>query len=486
MSPSLIIIVLLSYFLIIGGISFFTSRFGNDNASFFIGGKKSPWYIVSVGMIGATLSGISIVSVPGMVRSLDFTYMQMVFGFFFGYIVVVSVLLPIYYRLNLTSIYGYLGNRFGLLTHRTGALFFILAKAVGGSARLYVVVVVLQEFVFNQLNIPFSVTIFLTLLVIYLYTYKGGIKTIVWTDFFQTIALLLAVILMIVEAIRLMDLNLISTVKVLAESSYSKIFVFDDWHSRSHFLKQFLSGIFVVVVMTGLDQDIMQKNLSCSTLKESRRNMLCYGFAFIPVNLLFLSLGGLLLLYASKNSIDLPLVNDSILPFFAMRLGPLVMICFVIGIVAAAFSSVDSALTSLTTSFMVDILKKDEKSEKRPRIIIHLLFTVLFFFLVLLFRIWNSQSAIDTIYTIVSYTYGPLLGLFAFGLFTSYSIREKWVPWIAISSPILSFILKVVFEREFGYVFGYELLILNGFFTFFGLRLVAKTPQRGKKSSLLK
>lgn len=485
MSPFLIFFVLLGYFFLLGTISFFTSRNENDNDSFFIGAKKSPWYIVSVGMIGATLSGISVVSVPGMVRSLNFTYMQMVFGFFIGYVVVVSVLLPVYYKLNLTSIYGYLGNRFGSLTHRTGALFFIFAKAVGASARLYVVAIVLQEFIFDAWKVPFSLTIFLTLFVIYLYSFNGGIKTIVWTDFFQTIALLLTVILMLVEVVRLLDFNVFSAVKVLVESSYSQIFIFDDWHSRSHFIKQFLSGIFVVIVMTGLDQDIMQKNLSCKSYKESRRNMLWYGFAFIPVNLLFLSLGGLLLIYASVNSIDLPAVNDSILPYFAIRLSPLVTVCFVIGIVAAAFSSVDSALTSLTTSFFVDILKKDKQVDKKSRKKIHFGFTFLFFFLVLLFRFWNNQSAIDTIYTIVSYTYGPLLGLFAFGLFTSYSIREKWVPWIAVASPLISYILKVILENQFGYVFGYELLILNGLLTFIGLKLVAYKPKMNKEEKTL-
>lgn len=482
MSPIVVVLVLLGYFILLGLISFFTSRQGSDNNSFFSGGKNSPWYVVAVGMIGATLSGISVVSVPGMVRSVDFSYMQMVFGFFFGYVVVVGVLLPVYYRLNLISIYGYLGKRFGPTAHRTGALFFILAKAVGASARLYVVAIVLHEFVFKPWQIPFAVTIFLTLLVIYLYTYRGGIKTIVWTDFFQTIALLLAVILMFIDTIRVMDLNVFSAVGLIANSSYSKIFIFDDWHNRAHFLKHFFSGIFVVIVMTGLDQDIMQKNLSCRNFKESRRNMLWYGFAFIPVNLLFLALGALLLLYASQNGIDLPTTNDAILPFFAMRFSGLVMICFVIGIVAAAFSSVDSALASLTTSLMVDILKveeADEKKKRRQRMAIHLAFTVLFFFLVLIFRAWNSKSAIDTIYTIVSYTYGPLLGLFTFGFFTSFSVRQKWIPAIAVASPLLSFAIDTMLKKHTGYAFGYELLMLNGALTFFGLWIAAyKTKKR--------
>lgn len=483
MSPIVVVLVLFGYFLLLGLISFLTSRQGSDNSSFFSGGKNSPWYVVAVGMIGATLSGISVVSVPGMVRSVNFSYMQMVFGFFFGYVAVVGILLPVYYRLNLISIYGYLGQRFGSTAHRTGALFFILAKAVGASARLYVVTIVLHEFVFKPWQIPFPATIFLTLLVIYLYTFRGGIKTIVWTDFFQTIALLLAVILMLVETIRVMDLNVFSAVGAIANSSYSKIFIFDDWHNRGHFFKHFFSGIFVVIVMTGLDQDIMQKNLSCRNFKESRRNMLWYGFAFIPVNLLFLALGALLLLYASQNGIDLPATNDAILPFFATRFSGLVMVCFVIGIVAAAFSSVDSALTSLTTSLMVDILNvasASEKQKRRQRMFIHLGFTALFFFLVLVFRAWNSKSAIDTIYTIVSYTYGPLLGLFAFGFFTKLSVREKWIPIIAIASPLLSFTIETTLKKYTGYVFGYELLMLNGTLTFFGLWIAAYKSKKRK------
>ena len=470
---SILVISLLAYLLFLALISFLTTRNHTDNESFFMGSKKSPWYIVSVGMISASISGISVVSVPGMVRSLNFTYMQMVIGFFFGYWVVAALLLPIYYKLNLTSIYGYLGNRFGLYTHKTGALFFLLGKAVGASARLYVVVLVLQEFVFKALGFPFEATIFFTLLVIYLYTFKGGIKTIVWTDFFQTIALLVAVSLILLKTIQLMDLNVFSAASTVFHSSYSNIFVWGDWSSKSHFFKQFFNGIFVVIVMTGLDQDVMQKNLSCRTLKESKKNMLWYGFSFIPVNLLFLSLGALLLLYASQNSIVLPEVNDSILPFFVPQFGTLVLVCFVIGIVAAAFSSVDSALASLTTSFMVDILQSKKHNTFKNRVFVHLAFTLLFFFLVLLFRAWNSKSALDAIYTIVSYTYGPILGLFAFGLFTSYSIREKWVPLVALASPFLAFLIKFLIETHFTYRFGYEILMLNGALCFLGLWILS-------------
>ncbi|MBN2716058.1 MAG: sodium:solute symporter [Deltaproteobacteria bacterium] len=477
MSSSIIAVILVVYFIMIGIISFVTGRAADGSDSFYSGEKRSPWFVVAVGMIGATLSGISVISVPGMVRSVQFTYMQMVVGFFFGYLVVAALLLPLYYKLNLTSIYSYLGNRFGTISQRTASLFFILSKSVGAAARLYVAAIVLQQFIFDAWRIPFALTMGGTLFIVYLYTFKGGIKTIVWTDFFQTIALVLAAVLLLVDVMARLDLNIVSAAKTISESQWSLVFVFEDWHSRQNFFKQFFSGIFVVIVMTGLDQDIMQKNLSCKTCKDARRTMLWYGFAFIPVNLIFLSLGALILVYASQRGIMLPTASDDIVPSFANQTGVFAAICFVTGIVAATFSSIDSALTSLTTSFSVDILnigKSNTQHSTRQRMVIHFGFTVFLFFLVLLFRALNSKSAIDAIYTIVSYTYGPLLGLFAFGLFMPFAIKDKWTPLVAILSPAISFCIDYCSKKFANYAFGYELLMINGAITFAGICLIIK------------
>ncbi len=479
MSPLSILIILFAYVLLLLVISFFTGK-NKSNADFFSGSKRSPWYVVAFGMIGATISGVTFVSVPGWVRSIDFTYMQMVIGFFFGYLVVVYVLLPLYYKLNLTSIYGYLGIRFGRKAHRTGAWFFLLSKMVSASARMYIVVLVLQQFVFDALGVPFYVTTCGTILVIWLYTFRGGIKTIVWTDFLHTFFLILALILLIVESVRFLNTDCGDAIKMIYESGYSRMFVFDDWQSRQNFFKQFFSGIFVVIVMTGLDQDIMQKNLSCKNLKESRRNMLSYGFSFIPVNLLFLSLGALLLIYAGQNGIALPSLDDSILPMFAMKFGGIVTVCFVIGVIASAFSSADSALTSLTTSFSIDILRLDKKNDtslRKSRFYIHLAISVIFALAILLFREINSKSAIDGIYTIVSYTYGPLLGLYTFGLFTRKRVNDRWIPFIAFSSPVLTFGIDRLLFYYCNYALGYEMLMLNGGLTFLGLWLARENRE---------
>jgi SSS family transporter len=462
-------------------ISFFMRKSGGSNDSYFLGNRKSPWYLVAFGMIGASLSGVSFVSVPGWVRTTDFTYMQMVFGFFFGYIVIAKILLPIYYKFNFVTIYTYLKNRFGIYAYKTGASFFLLSKSIGAAARLYIVAIILKTFIFDRISsvdVPFWAIVLLIMVGIGLYTFKNGIKTIVWTDTLQTFIMIATLCLIIFEITHHLDLSGIKeTATAIKESGYGKIFIFDDWHSRQNFFKQFLSGIFVTIVMTGLDQDMMQKNLTCKTLKEAQKNMYVYGFLFIPMNILFLSLGALLLIFAQKNQIALPALSDDILPFITANgyLGEITIYLFAIGLIAAALSSVDSAITSLTTSFYVDILDNETKSTKpKTRNIIHFGFCLLFVFLILLFKIFNNTSMIDAIYTLVSYTYGPLLGLFTFGLFTKRIPKDKYIPYIAILSPVLIFILDISCRHFFGYRFGYELLMINGLITFLGILIISK------------
>ena len=472
-----ILLTLLAYFGILMLIAKLTSRRA-DNDAFFRGNRQSPWYVVAFGMIGASLSGVTFVSVPGMVRGIDMTYMQTCMGFFVGYLIIAHVLLPLYYKLNLTTIYSYLNERIGRYSYKTGASFFLLSKIIGAAARLYLVCLILQHYVFDDLHIPFSISVIGIVLLIWLYTRKSGIKTIVWTDSLQTFCLLAALGLILYNVDSQMNLGLGGMVQTVAESDYSRIFVFDDWASKQNFFKQFLSGIFITIVMTGLDQDMMQKNLSCRNLREAQKNMYAYGISFVPVNLLFLSLGTLLLIFASQSGLALPEKSDDILPFFAAegRLGFVTMIFFTIGIVAAAFSSADSALTALTTSFCIDILgveRTDEKDAEKTRKWVHFFISTVFIGFIILFKVANNDSIIDAIYTIASYTYGPLLGLFVFGLFTKMRPRDKYVPWVAIASPIICFAIDRAVHQATGYQFGYEMLMFNGLLTFVGLSLLS-------------
>ena len=481
----MILFILIAYFLVLLLISFIVGRKSTDNDAFFLGNRKSPWWIVSIGMIGASLSGISFVSVPGMVRGIDFTYMQTVFGFFFGYLVVAKVLLPLYYKLNLTTIYTYLNERFGKYSYKTGASFFLLSKIIGAAARLYIVALILQTFVFDSLGVPFWINVCFTVLLIWLYTFRSGIKTIVWTDTLQTVVLLGALVLIIIETVRLIDMDFGEMLSTLVQSEQTRIFVFDDWHSKQNFFKQFFSGIFIVIVMTGLDQDMMQKNLTCKNLREAKKNMYWCGISFVPINFLFLGLGAMLLLLASQNNIQLPNASDEILPMFAANyLGKTSLILFVIGIVAATFSSADSALTSLTTSFSVDILgiqQQDAQKAKCTRMKIHICISLIFILIILLFKAVNNKSIIDAIFTIVAYTYGPLLGMYAFGLFTKRQTTDKFVPYIAVASPIICGLLNWISSNFWNYSFGYELLMLNGLLTFSGMWIFAqKTPKSAK------
>ncbi|KUL16427.1 MAG: hypothetical protein XE13_0725 [Proteiniphilum sp. 51_7] len=483
MKPIFLLLVIALYFGVLMLISWLTSRNGAGNDTFFRANKSSKWFVVAVAMIGTSISGVTFVSVPGMVRNLDMTYMQMVFGFFFGYLVIAYVLLPLYYRLNLTTIYGYLDQRYGPKSYKTGAWFFLLSKIVGAAARLYLVAFILQTLVFDAWGVPFVVTVIGIILVIWLYSHKSGIKTIIWTDWLQTLLFITALVLIVWQVGIRLNLNFEGMVTAIRESPHSRIFVFDDWASTQNFFKQFFSGMFITIVMTGLDQDQMQKNLTIRTLKDAQKNVVYYGLAFAPINFLFLCLGVLLIYFAEQSGIMLPEVSDNILPVIASEyLGPVVLGIFVVGIVAAAFSSADSALTALTTSFCVDILhmkavsqtEEQEKNDIRTRRRVHVAISAVFVLIILLIEAIGSDSIINAIYKLASYTYGPLLGLYFFGLYTKVKPTDKYVPWVAIAAPVLCVVIEVAMKQWFGYQVGYELLLLNGLLTGLGLRAISK------------
>ncbi|PWD99921.1 sodium:solute symporter [Marinilabilia rubra] len=478
MEPLLILSLVGVYFVILIAISVITSKRA-DNKSFFLGNRKSPWGVVAIGMVGASLSGVTFVSVPGYVTSVGYTYMQMAAGFFVGYIVIAYLLLPLYYKLNLTSIYSYLNGRLGTGSYKSGALLFIASKIVGASARLYLMAVVLQISLFDELGVSFSTTVMVLIGLIWLYTFRGGIKTIIWTDALQTILFICAVIVTIYHIGQEMDLGITGLAAEIKNSGFLKVFEFSDWRSSQHFVKQFLSGIFITIVMTGLDQDMMQKNLSCRNLNEARKNVLSYGFAFIPVNFLFLSLGALLVVFMRFKGIEMPARADDIFPIVATGgyLPVSVGVLFFLGLMGAAMSSADSALTSLTTSFSVDILNIDSltgNSARKVRMIVHFAFALVVGLVIIVFRAIGQDSIIDTVYTLAGYTYGPLLGLFAFGLFTKRSVRDVWVPFVAILAPVVTGVLDFNSVEWFGFNLGYEKLMLNGLLTFIGLMGLSK------------
>ncbi|WP_308274404.1 sodium:solute symporter [Prevotella sp.] len=465
----LIIITVLLYFAALMLFSRITARHGDNNQTFFRANRRSPWYMVAFGMVGASISGITFVSVPGMTMFTGMTYVQMCIGFILGYFAVAFVLLPVYYRLNLTTIYTYLKERLGMRSYKTGAWFFLISKMTGAAVRFYVVCIILQRFVLDAIGVPFALTVVAMVALIWLYTRRGGIKTLVWTDTFQTTCMFAALILIIYNVMGQLGMSATDAVKAIAADEHSRMFVMDDWISKQNFWKQFLSGAFVVIVMTGLDQDMMQKNLTCRTLREAQKDMCTYGFAFVPANILFMALGILLMQLAQKDGIALPASGDELLPMFAAtgRLGSTVVVLFTIGIVAASFSSADSALTALTTSYCVDIRQREGDEQLRRRA--HIGIAVVFGLFILLFKTLNSTSVIDAIYILCSYTYGPLLGLFAFGLFTRRKPCDKLVPYIAVASPIVCFALENTAMQCWGYKFGYELLMINGLLTFMGL-----------------
>ncbi|MCM1079546.1 MAG: sodium:solute symporter [Bacteroidales bacterium] len=468
-----IIIIYFALLLLFGRMA--SEKAGND--AFFRAERKSRWYMVAFGMVGASISGVTFISVPGMVMTQQMTYLQMCMGFILGYFAVAYILLPLYYRLNLTSIYTYLGKRLGTRSYKTGAWFFLISKLSGSAIKFYVVCMLLQHFVLAEYGIPFWATAAGLTAMIWLYTCRGGIKTLVWTDMMQTACMLLSAGLIIVAVTERMDMSFPELWQAIWNDSHSRIFVLDDFGSTQNFWKQFLSGIFTVIVMTGLDQDVMQKNLTCKSLRDARKDMCSYGFAFLPVNAMFLFLGVLLLLLCRQQGMALPEKGDELLPMFAAtgELGVWAAVLFFIGIVSTSFSTADSALTSLTTSFCVDIRGNttDEKLRKR----VHMSVSVIFALAVILFDGIGSSSVINLVYTVVGYTYGPLLGLFSFGLFTKYEVKDRPVPYVCVIAPVLCFIINKIVHNLLGYQFGYELLMLNGLLTFSGLLLLRKGRQ---------
>jgi SSS family transporter len=481
MSPYVVISVLVGYFCLLLLISWITSR-NAGQSEYFIGNKKSPWYAVAFGMIGDSLSGVTFISVPGTVGTAQFSYMQLVFGYFFGYIVITQVLLPVYYRLNLTSIYTYLRQRFGDWSEKTGSFYFLLSRTLGAAGRLFLAVSVIQLFVFTPLGVPFEVSVAIIIALMLVYTYKGGIKTLVWTDVLQSSVLLLGVILSIVAICNNMNLDFAGMVNTVKESDYNQIF-FWDWKEKSFFPKQFLGGMFIAIAMTGLDQNMMQKNLSCPNLKDAQKNIRWFSVVLIFVNMFFLALGALIYSYIQQNGIAIPLKEsgalntDHLFPMLALNhLGMFASVVFILGLVAATFSSADSVLTTLTTSFYIDVLhaeenpKYNEKKRTRLRHIIHIAFAVTLLLVILIFEWLNKDAIIDTVLTVAGYTYGPLLGLFAFGLMTKRVANDRVVPIICLITPLVCFILSTYSKQWMGgYSFGHELLLLNGMLTFAGL-----------------
>jgi len=479
-SPQLIFLTFIAYTILLFVVSWITSRKAN-NRTFFIGNKQSPWIVVAYGMVGASLSGVTFISIPGWVGDTHFAYMMVVFGYLIGYFVIATVLLPMYYKLNLTSIYSYLETRFGFWSYKTGAAYFLLSRIIGASFRMFLVVNVLQLFVFDAWDIPFGVTIALFIILIWLYTFKGGIKTIVWTDTLQTTFMLLSVGISVYLISKGLKANLSELVSLVSESEFSNMVV-TEWRPKENFIKQFISGIFIAIVMTGLDQDMMQKNLSCRNLKDAQKNIITLSWILVPVNFLFLFLGASLYLYAGQKGIQIPELTDNLFPTIAIdHLGVFAGLTFIIGLIAAAYSSADSALTALTTSFSVDFLniqKKENLSEKektKVRTKVHMGISIVVLLTIILFQAINDEAVISKLFTIAGYTYGPLLGLFAFGLFTKFKVKDKLVPYVAIISPVICFFLSEYSERLFnGNKIGFELLLINGLLTFAGLFFVKK------------
>ena len=477
MQPIHIILLIVGYFSVLIFISYITGKSAN-NKTFFKADNSSPWYLVAFGMIGASLSGVTFISVPGWVEAQSMSYMQMVLGYIVGYAVIGLVLLPLYYRLNLTSIYTYLQDRFGNYSYKTGASFFLLSRTIGAAFRLFLVANVLQLLLFDEYGIPFWVTVTITILLIWLYTFKGGIKTIVWTDTLQTLFMLIAVGVCIYTISD--ELQISNIFSYVAESDLSKTFFFENVKTGDYFWKRFLAGAFVAIVMTGLDQDMMQKNLTCRNLKDAQKNMFWFTIVLVIVNFFFLALGVLLTDYAQKNGIDAH--KDELFPIIATKgtLGLATAIFFLLGLIAAAYSSADSALTSLTTSFSIDILeidkKQSEENQEKTRKRIHIIFSFILIGTILIFKYFIAdESVIAKIFTFANYTYGPLLGLYAFGLFTKIKVKDTAVPFICIASPFITFFINYLCLNVFNFDFGFALLILNGLVTFMGLYLFRKT-----------
>lgn len=480
---STILICFLAYTLLLFVVMWLTSRRGAGNDAFFRGSRRSPWPVVAYGMIGASLSGVTFMSVPGGVYAGQFTYMPLVFGYVLGYAVIALVLLPLYYKLNLTSIYSYLNQRFGVASEKTGALFFIVSRLLGSALRMYLVVFVLYEFVFRAWGIPFWVPAVVFIAIILLYTFRGGIKTVVWTDMLQTTFLLLAAVATVMVILNRLDMGLGELLKVSAEKGYTRMWETDP-AAPKFWVKQVVSGMFITITMTGLDQDMMQKNLTCKSLRDAQKNVMTSSLLFIVVNILFLCLGAALLAYAGQTGFALPVnevgevVPDKIFPSVAFSLSGFTAICFVLGMVAAGYSSADGTLTALTTTFCYDFLGfgkdggESESRELRTRRLVHVAFALLYLLVIVAFRPFHRQSLIDTLFDVAGFTYGPLLGLYTFGLFSRGRVRDRWVPVVAVLSPVVCYLLKLYMPQWTGYHFGFEILLLNGLLTFVGLLLI--------------
>jgi Na+/proline symporter len=488
MTPYLAIAILLIYFLILIYISYRTSK-GADTNTFFTANKEVPWYLVAFGMIGTSLSGVTFISVPGAVGAKDFSYFQMVLGYTVGYLFIATVLMPLYYKLNLISIYTYLDKRFGFWSYKTGSAFFLLSRTLGSAVRLYIAAMVLQIAIYDPLNVPFEISVVITIALIWVYTFKGGIKTIVITDTLQTTFLITAVALTIILITSELGLGFGEMVDTVYASNYSDIFFFEGgWSDSQNFFKQFLSGAFIAIVMTGLDQDLMQKNLTCKNIDEAQKNMLWFTIVLVFVNLMFLGLGALMYIYANQKGIEIPVKTDDLYPFLALQhfgaegfgtSGLVVAVTFLIGITAATYASSDSALTALTTAFCVDFLdiqSKEEKERNKLKNRTHVGFSVVFVIVIIIFHKLNSQDVISATFQIASYTYGPLLGLFAYGIYTKNEVKDRFVPFVCILAPILTFGLVQLIETYGNYQFGFENLLLNGALTMLGLFIVRRKP----------
>jgi Na+/proline symporter len=468
--------ILAIYFGLLLLISYYTSK-GADTNAFFTANRESPWWLVAFGMIGTSISGLTFISVPGAVGKTYFTYYQVILGHSLGYLTIALVLMPLYYRLNLISIYGYLESRFGFWSYKTGSAFFLLSRTIGSAARLYLAVNVLQIAIFAPIGVPFVVTVFISIALIWLYTHRGGVKTIIWTDTLQTLFLLVALFITIFLVGQQMNMGLGEMVSTIQASPLSHMFEWD-WKSPHFFGKDFLAGVFIAIVMTGLDQDLMQKNLTCKSIGEAQKNMFWFYWVLLFINILFLSLGALLYIYAQANQITIPTKTDELYPMLALggEFGTLAAVTFLLGIIAASYASSDSALTALTTSFCIDFLRiekfKEAKREKLKQRV-HLGFSALFFVVIGLFHIFNTQELIAAVFNLAGYTYGPLLGLFSFGLFTKYSVKDNLVPIVCVVSPIITFILEMQAQTLFG-GFGFAKLILNGAVCFLMLWLIRK------------
>lgn len=488
MTPTLVAVIMVVYFAALIGISLLTSK-GADTTTFFTANRKSPWYLVAFGMIGSSLSGVTFISVPGNVGKIGFGYFQIVLGYLVGYWVIILVLMPLYYRLNLISIYTYLEQRFDTYSYKTGAFFFLVSRTIGSSLRLYLAATVLQLFLFDAWGVPFIFTVATTIVLIWVYTFKGGVKTIVWTDSFQTLFLVSAVGICVYIIADRMGLSFSGMVSLIESSNYSKMFYFDDLNSTLFFPKQFLGGVFIAITMTGMDQEIMQKNLTCKNIGEAQKNMFWFSITLVIVNLLFLTLGALLYLYSEKNGLPIGAISDELFPHLAFtEFGIVAGVFFLLGIIASSYASADSALAGLTTSFCIDFLNfknKPESQKSKEKFIVHAGFSLLFLVIILIFKEVNQRSVIDAVLSVAGYTYGPLLGLFAFGLSNTRIVNGKLVPIVCTVSPILSYLLSTNSATLFGgYNIGIEILIVNGMITYLGLWLISGSKAKDVKITL--